>query len=457
MPKICRWKKIKLRLPQINQNNIVAYLLLKKYFIQKMINKKVLFGLAALIFTACFNVVHVSASVGKVLFVGDSLTFSGTTPDVGWYGNYGMAAISADKDYAHLLYAKISSAQASPPSLTIHGSYNGKIAGVLSSISSLTSVGADLVILQIGENDIDLSPGDFEAQYQSLASALKGSSSNVRLFCTSAWKDSAARGSRDGSINSVCQKNGGIFVDISGVANNPAYSALAEGHFTHAGVNWHPGDAGMQAYADTLWAAILSNPDIGNPVTPTFSANKDIIIAPGDVTFTITNGTGCINYECKDGVRASIFEYEKSFSCHYAEAGSYTASISCAGTKITKAVNVTSATTPTTPSFSADRDTATAPADINFTLTNGAGCINYNCSPGVGAQDFVYEHSFKCHYAEAGSYTASIECGGVKKEKVISITSTCSPTTPPTGKTICPNTQTTGLSVATPWTDKGTL
>ena len=279
-----------------------------------MINKKVLFGLAALIFTACFNVVHVSASVGKVLFVGDSLTFSGTTPDVGWYGNYGMAATSADKDYAHLLYAKISSAQAPPPSLTIHGSYNGKIAGVLSSISSLTSVGADLVILQIGENDIDLSPGDFEAQYQSLASALKGAASNVRLFCTSAWKDSAARGSRDGSINSVCQKNGGIFVDISGVANNPAYSALAEGHFTNAGVNWHPGDAGMQAYADTLWATILSNPGIDNPVTPTFLANKDIIVAPSDVTFTITNGTGCINYECKDGVRASILEYEKSFS-----------------------------------------------------------------------------------------------------------------------------------------------
>ena len=34
---------------------------------------------------------------------------------------------------------------------------------------------------------------------------------------------------------------------------------------------------------------------------------------------------------------------------------------------------------------------------------------------------------------------------------------TCSPATPPAGKTACPGTQTTGLSIATPWTDKGTL
>ncbi|MFZ2188336.1 MAG: GDSL-type esterase/lipase family protein [Candidatus Moraniibacteriota bacterium] len=80
-------------------------------------------------------------------------------------------------------------------------------------------------------------------------------------------------------------------------------------------------------------------------------------------------------------------------------------------------------TTPalTAASFSASPAGGVAPLDVNFTLTNGTSCINYLCSPGVGAQDFVYEQSFNCHYAVTGSYAASIECGGNKIEKIITV------------------------------------
>jgi lysophospholipase L1-like esterase len=77
---------------------------------------------------------------------------------------------------------------------------------------------------------------------------------------------------------------------------------------------------------------------------------------------------------------------------------------------------------PTAASFSASPASGVAPLDVNFTLANSVGCINYLCSPGVGTQDFIYEHSFNCHYPVAGNYTASIECGGSKIEKIVTVT-----------------------------------
>ncbi|MFZ2226670.1 MAG: hypothetical protein WAV64_04530 [Candidatus Moraniibacteriota bacterium] len=80
-------------------------------------------------------------------------------------------------------------------------------------------------------------------------------------------------------------------------------------------------------------------------------------------------------------------------------------------------------TTPTgTPSLSASATNDPAPLDVNFTLTNGTGCINYMCGVGFGASEYEYEKSFRCTYPTAGTYVASIECAGSKIEKTISVT-----------------------------------
>ena len=64
----------------------------------------------------------------------------------------------------------------------------------------------------------------------------------------------------------------------------------------------------------------------------------------------------------------------------------------------------------------------------------------------------VMDFSFKAY----GS-TGKVASCPAKLTITAGTTFTCSPATPPTGKTACPNTQTTGFSEATPWTDKGTL
>ncbi len=91
-------------------------------------------------------------------------------------------------------------------------------------------------------------------------------------------------------------------------------------------------------------------------------------------------------------------------------------------------------TTPTplagTASFSADNYNISTGGTVNFTLTNGTGCINYLCEPGVGTQKYVYEKSFSCTYNTAGTYTASISCNGNKITKTITVTGTGTGTTP---------------------------
>ena len=43
----------------------------------------------------------------KILFVGNSISRHAPKPDMGWYGDWGMAASEAEKDYLHLIVAKI--------------------------------------------------------------------------------------------------------------------------------------------------------------------------------------------------------------------------------------------------------------------------------------------------------------------------------------------------------------
>jgi hypothetical protein len=212
--------------------------------------RKILLGSFFSVALFCVNSFFVFADVKKVLFVGDSITYVGIAEDYKWYGDYGMAASSESRDFAHLLYDKIAATQSVKPELYIDKEGGGSIFGKLNIISKLTSFGADLVIFQIGENDHDLTDEEFEEVYESLLLPLKKAASNVKMYCASGWKIYE----NDAIIKKVCERQGGVFIDVREIAEDPKNSASAvEGAFDDFWVNWHPGDAGMQAYADAFW------------------------------------------------------------------------------------------------------------------------------------------------------------------------------------------------------------
>lgn len=201
-------------------------------------------------------------NIQKIFFIGDSLTKHGPAEKLGWVGNYGMAASSEDKDYAHLLTAKIGAAQGTKPELLIHAVGGGTIAGKLTSLEPIQTAGADLVVIQLGENDKDVSEAGFEKPYEALILAVKKSMPGARVFCLGVWKGSAEK---DDMVQTVSRRQGCVFVDIKSAWTDPAGSAEAEKRFSNGGVNWHPGDKGMAAYAEALWKAIQENPKMPSP------------------------------------------------------------------------------------------------------------------------------------------------------------------------------------------------
>ena len=57
--------------------------------------------------------------VAKVLFLGNSITLHGPAEQIGWSGNWGMAASEAEKDYVHLLVARLSQAAQGVPQVMV--------------------------------------------------------------------------------------------------------------------------------------------------------------------------------------------------------------------------------------------------------------------------------------------------------------------------------------------------
>lgn len=43
----------------------------------------------------------------KIMFIGNSVTLHGPSESIGWYGNWGMAASSLDKDYVYVFINEI--------------------------------------------------------------------------------------------------------------------------------------------------------------------------------------------------------------------------------------------------------------------------------------------------------------------------------------------------------------
>ena len=94
--------------------------------------------------------------VGKLLFLGNSITQHGPKPEIGWAGDWGMAASALDKDYVHVLAAQIGKAAGGQPRILAkniadfergHPTYD-----IAAGMKDELAFRPDVVIVAIGEN-----------------------------------------------------------------------------------------------------------------------------------------------------------------------------------------------------------------------------------------------------------------------------------------------------------------
>lgn len=196
----------------------------------------------------------------KVLFLGNSITLHAPLPSIGWHGNWGMAATSADRDYVHLVTSGLTKLQGSAPE-TITGNIAGFERGdatydVEKNHAGSAAAGASHIILAVGENVPPLTTPESKALFKDkmtrLLRLLKGPQKPVILVRSQFPPDPV----KDGIMRETCEAAGGVFVDISCLGADETNFARSERDYPHAGVGGHPGDRGMKAIADSILRAL---------------------------------------------------------------------------------------------------------------------------------------------------------------------------------------------------------
>jgi hypothetical protein len=201
------------------------------------------------------------ASIRRILFLGNSITLHGPEADIGWAGNWGMAASAEDKDYVHLVTSALARHTGAPPQITVrniadferdYATYD-----VDEQLKDAFDFDPDLVVLAIGENapalDSEAAKAKFEAGVMNILRCALAKRHPLLVVRSCFWADAA----KDQVLRQACDEAGGIFADISPLGRDPATAARSERAFKHDGVAGHPGDRGMKAIADIILQAIM--------------------------------------------------------------------------------------------------------------------------------------------------------------------------------------------------------
>ncbi len=221
-------------------------------------------------------------NVNKILFLGNSITFSpGPILEIGWEGNWGMAASAVEKDYVHLLTSAVATEAGGVPTTMVSNiaddferSYTNPGYDVNVVFASQLAFEADVVILQIAENigsslDTETDKALFEQRLGELLTALKGRG-QPEIFVTSGIMN--ANAIKDQIKQTLCAAMDCVFVDLNAFRADPLHYAYSDAYQTFSpeaygsGVTIHPGDTGMAMIADTVYREMVAH-STPEPVT----------------------------------------------------------------------------------------------------------------------------------------------------------------------------------------------
>lgn len=196
----------------------------------------------------------------RIMIVGNSITLHGEKPDIGWYGNHGMAASAPERDYAHLLMAKCTARW--PDAVFCFAQVadweRQYVVGfeVLPQYASARSFGADIIIMRCIENCRNQmrDPVVLKREYSKLVDYLRIKKMAKVILTTGFWKHYG-----DDAIREIGKERGYPVVELGDLGELDEMKAI--GLFEHKGVANHPGDKGMQVIAERIWEA-LKNEEI---------------------------------------------------------------------------------------------------------------------------------------------------------------------------------------------------
>lgn len=191
----------------------------------------------------------------KILIVGNSITRHNPKEDIGWFGDWGMAASCVENDYVHILhqglteyYGQVSTCVAQMSAWEV-AEHSMKEQVLLESFKPATDFEPDIIILRIGENiAIDkTSVQELEKDFARLVSFLGGEREGVQVVVTGLFWP---RPIRENVLKNMAEQKGYLYVPLDDLGLDESMTAM--GLFEHAGVAGHPGDLGMRHIAERI-------------------------------------------------------------------------------------------------------------------------------------------------------------------------------------------------------------
>ena len=187
----------------------------------------------------------------KLLCLGNSITRHRPKADIGWSGDWGMAASRPENDYAHQLTNRLEQAGTSvtllAENLAIEVNPDVFPADAL---ADFLAFAPDALVIRLGENVPDATKYDaYLSAYGRVLDAFLAAGT-PHIFCVgNFWQ----RDDLDEKTAALAKEKGVSWVSLSAVQGE-AFRAIGE--FAHAGVAAHPSDKGMAAIADCIFTAM---------------------------------------------------------------------------------------------------------------------------------------------------------------------------------------------------------
>lgn len=190
----------------------------------------------------------------KILFAGNSMAWHAPKDDIGWSGDWGMAASKREKDYVHQTMRFVREKYPNATYCIAQCAYwerNMNDDNVFDEYSNLKDFEADAVVIVLGENihENEHTQDELADKFSELISYLRKGKTNVPVLISQPflWEKSVVCK----AIKKAAAELNAMVMDMSELSQDLSFRAI--GKFEHSGVAAHPSDKGMKRIADIIY------------------------------------------------------------------------------------------------------------------------------------------------------------------------------------------------------------